>query len=108
MQSEYDADTKTLTFRFAGRLLAEDTLEMEREVMARLDALCGGDAPLPASDIHVVFDMAKVRYVASAFLRVCIVTGKRVGQGKMTVANARPQIRQVFAVTQLDSLIRVV
>lgn len=57
-------------------------------------------SPSPVSQI--VFDLGKVDYVSSAFLRLCMQTSKQVKQGSFRIVNTKPQVMKVFKVACLD------
>ncbi|MDD1650078.1 MAG: acetate--CoA ligase, partial [Methylococcaceae bacterium] len=50
----------------------------------------------------VVFDMEEVTFIASEFLRLCLLVTKTVGAGKVRVVNASPMLEQVFKIAGLD------
>ena len=56
---------------------------------------------------RVVFDLARVNYVASAFLRVCVSTVKHAGRGGLSIVNTSPQIMKLFKTAGLSDLIGV-
>jgi len=47
---------------------------------------------------EMVFDLAKVDYISSAGLRVLVRAQKRLGDGKVTIANASQAVREIFDV----------
>lgn len=55
----------------------------------------------------VVFDMAAVQYIASAFLRICLKTAKDVGKESFSIKNVQPTVKKIFKIAQLDSLIQI-
>lgn len=55
----------------------------------------------------VVFDLDHVDFVASSFLRICILAAKTVGLGRVSLHNASPSIKRVFKIAGLDDCIVV-
>ena len=55
-----------------------------------------------ASTIPVVFDMQGVEFVASGFLRICIMA-QRLGKSPLALANATPMVRRVFTIAGLEN-----
>jgi len=53
-------------------------------------------------DRSVVFDLGKVSFVASSFLRLCLKTARAVGQGRFSMRNLTPEIKKVFVIRGLD------
>ncbi len=80
---------------FAGSLNTLKCLEMEKELYGRI-----GSDKLP-----VVFDLADVDFVASAFLRICLSVFKETGE-RLTLANVHPDVLKVFKIAGLADLIR--
>ncbi|MGD9787892.1 MAG: STAS domain-containing protein [Sulfuricellaceae bacterium] len=81
-----------LRVAFSGRMDTTQSTAIQEELLARVTA-----TPLP-----VVFDLKDVEFVASAFLRLCLSTAQRVGANRLTLANASPAVRKVFAIAGLD------
>ena len=55
--------------------------------------------------IQVVFDMSGTRYIASAFLRLCVLYHKKVGKENFRVENVSDDVRNVFNITGLTSML---
>ena len=53
----------------------------------------------------VIFDLAGVDFVSSAFLRICILAAKTAATGKFQVVNAAPQIKKVFKIAGMDQFL---
>jgi len=55
--------------------------------------------------IKVVFDMSGTRYIASAFLRLCVLYHKKAGKENFRVENVSDDVRNVFDITGLTSIL---
>lgn len=55
--------------------------------------------------IKVVFDMSETHYIASAFLRLCVLYHKKVGKDNFRVENISENVRNVFDITGLTSIL---
>jgi anti-sigma B factor antagonist len=54
----------------------------------------------------VVFDFSKLDYISSAGLRVILLVCKSVGEDKkVTIYNAKKDVREVFEMTGFDSFV---
>lgn len=82
----------TLYALFTGRLGANECPLIEDELEKHL-------ADIPQS---VVFDLKEADFVSSAFLRVCIRTGKRLETGRLSITNASPLIKEVLMAAGFD------
>ncbi|MFZ2959207.1 MAG: STAS domain-containing protein [Candidatus Ozemobacteraceae bacterium] len=54
----------------------------------------------------VVFDLAEVTFVASIFLRLCLKTFKKMGNGHFFIANASPAVKKIFVIAGLDGVMK--
>jgi len=82
----------TLVVRLAGRLDSTVCAELHQPLLDRITA--AGKA--------VVLDMEDVAFVASAFLRLCILAAKTVGSGRIRMINVSPLLKKVFKIAGLD------
>jgi anti-anti-sigma regulatory factor len=62
----------------------------------------GGDA---ASDLKLVFDLEKVQYASSVFLRIVVMAAKRVKKGNFAVSGASPFARDMLKTAALEQLL---
>lgn len=96
-------------------LRVDDTTdELSVVLTGRLDTeRCGNiGAPLmdriKRSGKAVAFDLGAVDFVASAFLRMCIIAARTLGAGKVRLLHANPAIKKVFKIAGLDGYIVIV
>ena len=75
-----------------GSLDAVTSPELERE----LEPVLNGDAT------HIVFDLARLKFISSAGLRVFGIVRKRMKarEGEASFVNMQPQIEEVFAIVK--------
>jgi stage II sporulation protein AA (anti-sigma F factor antagonist) len=83
-----------LVFEFSGRMDSAECTRIEGEVVQ------------PAQTIGrpVVFDLARVDFVASAFLRLCLMVQQKAGGNQLTLVNLNPTIKKVFKIAGLDKM----
>lgn len=53
---------------------------------------------------ELIFDLARVDYISSAGLRVLLSSQKRMAGKTMTIANARPAVKEVFDITGFSDI----
>jgi anti-anti-sigma factor len=75
-----------------------DTGATAQHEAALLSGVRGAQLPL-------VFDLTRVEFVSSSFLRICVAAAKIRGQGGFWVVNPVPFVRNVFTIAGLDSFI---
>lgn len=78
---------------FTGQLGTAEVMKDEPVVEQKLAQL---------RDCNVVFDLGKVSFVASSFLRLCLKTARAAGQGRFSVRNLTPEIKKVYLICGLD------
>jgi anti-anti-sigma factor len=94
---EYSQDSEKLTCHFEGRLDTTKCLEIEKEL---LDKICGNSA-------GVVFNLERVAYVASSFLRLCLKAAKEKGAQQFRLTGVSPEIKKVFKIAGFDSVMEI-
>jgi anti-anti-sigma factor len=77
-----------------------DTATCERMEPELQALLAGGDSP-------VVFDLAGVRFVSSAFLGLCVRAYQKTCKCGFEVINVEPTIKRVFKIAGLEGMLRV-
>jgi anti-anti-sigma factor len=55
-----------------------------------------------AAVVAVVFDMAQVDYISSAFIRICLQVFKQVGGSRLRLVHLSPDVKKVFKIAGLD------
>jgi anti-anti-sigma factor len=86
-----------LEFQFAGRLDTAKCNQIEIDIRASLLRV---DAP-------VVFDLKRVDYVSSAFLRLCVFAYEQAIEYGFSVINVPPTVEQVFKIAGLNDMIKI-
>lgn len=57
---------------------------------------------------EIVLEMKKVKYIASAFLRVVLTMAKALGkEGKVIARNASDTVKEVFVMTGFDNFVTI-
>jgi anti-anti-sigma factor len=89
---------------FNGRLdtLASNSVEQEiNNAFAEID-----NTDLP--ELKIIFDLAKVDFVSSAFMRVCLKYAKKVAQGNLELINTDLKIKKTFKIAGLDKVLKII
>lgn len=94
---QYTHDAEKVTCSFDGRLDTARCLEVEGEICTRLSGI----------KVPVIFDMAKVGYVSSAFLRLCLKIAKETGSGRFSLTGVCPEVKKVFKIAGFDKIINI-
>jgi acetyl-CoA synthetase len=57
--------------------------------------------------LTIVFDLATVDYVASAFMRVCLIAARKAGKGAFTIVNPTPFVQEMLHMAGLDRVANI-
>jgi anti-anti-sigma factor len=98
----FEESTQTLSCRFVGRMDTVASGAAAEKFQAEWGALRG-----QAETAKIVFDLQGVDYVASSFLRLCLVAAKGVRKGNFSIVHTGPQVMRVFTIARLSSLLNV-
>ena len=93
---EFKKENNTLLCCFSGRIDTEATMDIEDELIDKVQH----------EEVPVIFDFADLEYVASSFLRTC-VKAVRVVHGKITVINASKDILHILDMTGFGKLMDI-
>jgi anti-anti-sigma factor len=94
---------RTISCVFEGRLLIENPDETIKKIVDKVQAL-NSDFD---SEFSVVIDLAKVDFISSSFLRICVAVAKFVGPEKNSVINVSSHVMKIFSVSGLVSVLNV-
>ncbi|MDD5671962.1 MAG: STAS domain-containing protein [Candidatus Omnitrophica bacterium] len=86
-----------LLFKFGERLDTVNCLAFEKEVLEKIRGFSG----------CVIFDLEKVDYVASAFLRLSLMVYKEIGAGRFLLVHVSPEVKKVFKIAGFDKEIPI-
>lgn len=64
-------------------------------------------ASLAEADGPVVFDLAGVKFVSSAFLGLCVRAYQKTGSNGFEMINVEPTIKRVFKIAGLEGTLKV-
>ena len=98
---------KRVFFRFDGKLDTNACQPLSEEIDRHLAGLQTEPTPGAAIDSEIIFDLQKVSFIASAFIRICISCAKKIAKGKFSIVNCDPLTKKTFKITGLDELLRV-
>ncbi len=99
---DYNPETGTHRIRFEGQMTSDRCREMEGQMVAEIEDLLFEDP-----QARLAFDLEGVDFVVSAFIRLCLMTARRVPKGNFTIVRCRPEVRKIFSVAGLDKLIEL-
>lgn len=100
-------ENKLVIFRFDGRLDTNACQPISDEITRYWEGLKTDPTPGSAMPSEIVFDLQNVRYIASAFIRLCVLCAKKAESGKFSLIHCDPLIKKTFTIAGLDELLRI-
>jgi anti-anti-sigma factor len=94
---KHSDDGEKLTCYFEGSMDTDQCLKLEEEI----------EITVRGAKQSVVFNLEKVDYVASAFLRICIKIAKDIGVQKFSLTGVCPQVKKVFKIAGFDRFMTI-
>ena len=97
----YNADEKIFTLTFTGRMDFVAVGILNERILAEpvLKELKPGD--------KMVFDLKEVDYIASSFIRICVLYAKQFGSGRFSIRHCQPFVKKTFKVSGLDDVLNI-
>ena len=96
----YNDKDQVMNCAFARRLGADSSSEITDIIYNKINELKNlNNSP---DNLKIVFDLEKVEFVASSFIRICISIFKEVGHENFSIVNTKPIIKKTFAIAGLS------
>jgi len=92
----------TLHCLFSGRLDGSVCAKIEQDLLQRVSRFkeCH-------ENIRLDFDLGEVVYISSAFLRICLICYRTVGENVFYITNTSEEIHKVFHVSGFSKIMNV-
>lgn len=89
----YKTENGKLICSFSHRLDSANCIKWEEGLFEKIR-----EAKMP-----VVFDLEKVNYIASHFLRICVKAAKETGANNFAIINCQAPVKKVFNISNLEN-----
>jgi anti-anti-sigma factor len=107
IQITYDDENRTLHCQFMARMDSVASAAATEQMEERLNDILQSTKKSEETSLKVIFDLEKVDYVASAFLRLCITVAKRLDKEGFTVVKFNPSVKKIFTIGGLDKIMEI-
>ncbi len=98
---EYNSEEKIITLTFTGRMDSVAAIKVGEIIQSE---------PMiknRQSEDQIVFDIRDVDYIASSFIRICVIYAKLAGKGQFSIRNCQPFIKKTFKISGLDEVLNI-
>ena len=102
IEFQHDVASRVLTCKFSGDMDSANCAVDDRLVEAKLEEVLGPKTSAPDPSFRLVFNLEKVPYAPSVFVRIVVKAAKRVQKGHFTITNASVFIADLFKTVGLD------
>ena len=99
---DFEERGDTIHCVFSGDMNTEVCAEIEEPLNTRIGRFLG-----ERDSGQVIFDLDQVRYVSSAFLRLCLVGGKLAGGRNFSIQNVSSDVGKVFRVAGFTEMMNI-
>ena len=98
---DYNSEEKIIKAVFTGR--------MDYMAVVKLNEIIPSEPLIMnmSSEDQIVFDIKEVDYVASSFIRICVLYAKKAGNGRFSMINCQPFIKKTFKISGLDEILNI-
>jgi acetyl-CoA synthetase len=100
---DYRQQQTTLHCTFSGSFRSDECSAVAATLEKRVAAVAAG-GKLPEG-FRIAFDLEKASYISSSFLRIVLITAKRVRRGYFQIEKASPFVRELLRSSGLDQLL---
>ena len=97
---DFTNSENNLNCLFKGRMGADNVEMIAKQIQEKIDEF-------KSDNLIVNFNLQDVSYIASSFIRICVVTAKQLPDGNFTISNTNPMIKKVFKIAGLDKILNV-
>ncbi len=105
MEFNFSKPENKLVCLLSGRMGTENNEDFLSRVTEKISE--SKEALSNPASLKVCFDVKDVTYIASSFIRSCIVISRLVEEGRFNITSASPVIKKTFKIAGLDELLKV-
>ena len=99
---DFEESGNTLRCSFSGDLGADVCALLETELKDRIAGFLQG-----REEYEIVFDLTGTRYMASAFLRLCLFHCKLAGNKNFRIENPSDDLKKVFTIAGFTEMMNI-
>ena len=104
ISTSYDSNRDILVCAFKGKLDSSTSETTSAQFQAAWTS-AQAERTDRAGALSIVFDLAEVEFIFSAFLRLCLQAAKIAGGGSFRIINTSPAVKKLFVMAGLEQLV---
>lgn len=98
---EYNSEDKIITVTFTGRMDSVAAIKVGEIIQSEPMVIN------KHSEDKIIFEIGEVDYIASSFIRICVMYAKIAGKGQFSIRNCQPFIKKTFKISGLDEVLNI-
>ena len=102
---KFDDAAQMIVCKLHGRYGADESehfsARLDEKIMVHKPAAEG------TGTMKICFDLQNVGFIASAFIRICLATSRRIDPVNFSIINASPMVKKTFMISGLDKALNV-
>lgn len=103
---DYKQESNTLEISMRGRYDTVISMNLEDILLQKIEKALKSSTD--QKTFVVTINLAEVEYVSSTFMRICLKAAKMLSQGNFQVTNANPLIKETFAVSGFNAMLKII
>ena len=100
LKLDFNKNENRLICIFDERMDSMSSPNVEKEISIKLEELS-------VENLRIVFDLEKVDFVSSAFMRICIKFAKKVKKDNFKIIKTKLMIKKTYKIAGLDKLMNI-
>jgi anti-anti-sigma factor len=98
---DYNSEEKIIKVVFSGR--------MDYLAVQKLSEILQSEPMIKnfSSEDKIIFDIQEVDYIASSFIRICVMYAKLAGHDRFSITNCQPFVKKTFKISGLDEVLNI-
>ena len=97
---DFNKIENTLNCHFQGRLGSDNAHELSKKIQDKMDEFKN-------KELKVNFNLKEVDYIASSFIRICLMSAKQLQEGYFSISNTNSMIKKIFKIAEFDEVLNV-
>jgi len=102
---EFEIIERKLVCHLKGRMGADNCELLDENLGKKLKEINTTFAS--TKEVELILDLKEVEYIASAFIRKCLVYAKKMGKNHFSIINTSPLIKRTFKIAGLEDSLNV-
>ena len=106
LKYDFDKNKNRLMCLFEERIDSLNSPNAETDISQKIEEI-SSNQEIKIEDMNLVFDLVKVDFVSSSFMRVCIIFAKRFKKENFKIINTKLMIKKTYKIAGFDKIMNI-